>query len=158
MKSMLVYGGTGIIGQAIEKLAPNYDITFIGIKNVLKLKKKDWDVILHIYTFGEQDYFKDCGHIIIMSTALVYDRSKYTTQRITTKHPISPIGIQGAYVDHKIQLEKYWQESKFNWTILRPYHILGPGSYLGCIPPHNRDPQLIKKIKSGEIELCAFII
>ena len=29
------------------------------------------------------------------------------------------------------------------WTILRPCHIYGPGSQLGCLPLHGRDPKLI---------------
>ena len=35
-------------------------------------------------------------------------------------------------------------------TILRPCHIYGPGSQLGCLPTHGRDPELIAKLKRGE--------
>jgi nucleoside-diphosphate-sugar epimerase len=35
-------------------------------------------------------------------------------------------------------------------TVLRPCHIYGPGSLLGCIPLHGRDPQLIERIRQGE--------
>ena len=36
------------------------------------------------------------------------------------------------------------------WTVVRPCHIYGPGSQLGCMPLHSRDPQLISKLKAGE--------
>lgn len=35
-------------------------------------------------------------------------------------------------------------------TILRPCHIYGPGSLLGCLPEHGRDPKLIDRIRAGE--------
>jgi nucleoside-diphosphate-sugar epimerase len=35
-------------------------------------------------------------------------------------------------------------------TVLRPCHIYGPGSLLGCIPLHGRDPQLLERIKRRE--------
>ena len=36
------------------------------------------------------------------------------------------------------------------WTILRPCHIYGPGSLLGCLSLHSRDPELIAKLRAGE--------
>jgi nucleoside-diphosphate-sugar epimerase len=35
-------------------------------------------------------------------------------------------------------------------TVLRPCHIYGPGSLLGCLPLHGRDPQLLERIGRGE--------
>jgi nucleoside-diphosphate-sugar epimerase len=36
------------------------------------------------------------------------------------------------------------------WTILRPCHIYGPTSELGCLPLHGRDANLIAKLRAGE--------
>ena len=36
------------------------------------------------------------------------------------------------------------------WTIVRPCHIYGPTSELGCLPLHGRDKQLIDRLRSGE--------
>lgn len=36
------------------------------------------------------------------------------------------------------------------FTILRPGHIYGPGSLLGCLPTHGRDPQLIDRLRRRE--------
>lgn len=35
-------------------------------------------------------------------------------------------------------------------TIVRPCHIYGPGSRLGCLPRHGRDPELIQRLRAGE--------
>src|SRR5690606_28747557 len=35
-------------------------------------------------------------------------------------------------------------------TILRPCHIYGPGSQLGCLPEHGRDPRLIERLRAGQ--------
>lgn len=39
---------------------------------------------------------------------------------------------------------------EMGWTILRPCHIYGPTSELGCLPLHGRDPQLIDKLRAGQ--------
>jgi len=36
------------------------------------------------------------------------------------------------------------------WTIVRPCHIYGPTSELGCLPLHGRDPDLVAKLRAGE--------
>ncbi|MFO7610879.1 MAG: NAD-dependent epimerase/dehydratase family protein [Clostridia bacterium] len=36
------------------------------------------------------------------------------------------------------------------YTVLRPAHIYGPGSYPGCLPQETRNPSLISKIKEGQ--------
>ncbi len=36
------------------------------------------------------------------------------------------------------------------WTVVRPTHIYGPGSQLGCLPAHIRDTQLISRLQAGE--------
>jgi nucleoside-diphosphate-sugar epimerase len=35
------------------------------------------------------------------------------------------------------------------WTVLRPPHIYGSGSLLGCLPLHGRDPELIQTLRAG---------
>lgn len=39
---------------------------------------------------------------------------------------------------------------EMGWTIVRPCHIYGPTSELGCLPLHGRDPQLIAKLRAGQ--------
>jgi nucleoside-diphosphate-sugar epimerase len=134
-----------------------------GFQEVITNLKEQWDVVFDIYAYDEADAkqtytcFKDkAKHIFIMSTTLVYNRSKPNTNPIKSNHPLAKKGILGGYVDKKLTLEQFWHKIKdVNWTILRPYHIIGATSLLGCIPLHNRDPKLLKRIKNGEeLELC----
>ena len=37
-----------------------------------------------------------------------------------------------------------------DWRILRTNHVLGPGCLLGCIPGHNRDAALLRRLHAGE--------
>ncbi len=39
---------------------------------------------------------------------------------------------------------------EMSWTILRPCHIYGPGSRLGCLPEHGRDPDLVARLRRRE--------
>jgi nucleoside-diphosphate-sugar epimerase len=36
------------------------------------------------------------------------------------------------------------------WSVVRPCHIYGPGSLLGCLPEHGRDPELIERLRRSE--------
>jgi len=37
----------------------------------------------------------------------------------------------------------------FSWAVVRPCHIYGPTSELGCLPLHGRDPDLIRTLRAG---------
>lgn len=39
---------------------------------------------------------------------------------------------------------------KMVFTAIRPAHIYGPGSFLGCLPQETRDPDLISKMKNSQ--------
>ncbi len=179
MSNLLILGGTGIIGRAVANIAVSagFDVTCTGIDKdaanqegitiitpttLESLSHTFWDCVIDVYNFGKNhaeevhSAFKgSCGHLFVISTTLVYDRKGYSFERIKSDHPRAKLGVQGGYVDHKISIEQFWESiTDLNWTILRPYHIIGKGSYLGCIPPHNRDPCIIEKIRNGEIDLC----
>ncbi|MFA6161204.1 MAG: NAD-dependent epimerase/dehydratase family protein [Patescibacteria group bacterium] len=126
-------------------------------------RHNEWDVVFDVYNLGKSsaqqthNNFRDnAKHIVVVSTTLVYDRSKPNTEPIKSTHPLAELGTMGGYADHKIELEHYWQSVKdVPWTILRPYHIVGAYSLLGCMPDENRDPRLLEKIKNGEtLQLC----
>lgn len=163
-----------VIGLSIDKSIPikvnqiiadrNKSIEFKQIIDKLIQKEKFWDIILDIADWKKEDakqtydLFKNYGkHFFVISTTLVYDRSKPNDSPIKSNHPLAKKGELGGYVDNKLEIEDFWKEIKdANWTILRPYHIIGPqDSILGCIPEHNRDPLLIERIKNGEtLILC----
>ncbi|MDP3026167.1 MAG: NAD-dependent epimerase/dehydratase family protein [Nanoarchaeota archaeon] len=137
---------------------------FKQVVNKLNQKEEKWDIVLDIADWAKEDaeqtyeLFKNYAkHFFIISTTLVYDRSKPCSYPIKTNYPLSKKGVLGGYVDNKLDIENFWKGKKeVNWTILRPYHILNPSdSLLGCIPEHNRDPKLLARIKSNEpLILC----
>lgn len=117
-----------------------------------------WNCIVDLCAFDElqsknlhEILGKHCDHWIILSTTLVYDRSHPNSQPISEMTPLAHPGKYGGYVDGKLAIERFWQsQNQASWTILRPYHIIGSGSLLGCVPLHNRDPWLLDRIRSGE--------
>ena len=122
-----------------------------------------WDAVVDIVAFNAESaestyslFKNNAQHIITLSTSLVYDRTKENSGPISEDVQLAPEGQFGGYVDGKVKLAKFWHSiTDINWTLLRPYHILGSESLLGCIPEHNRDPQLIERLKNGEIlRLC----
>ncbi len=91
------------------------------------------------------------SHIIILSTTLVYDREHVYTAPISELNDSIPLGTYGGYVDSKLEIEDFWLTQKeIDITILRPYHILGVDSLIGCLPLNNRDPLLLDKIEEGK--------
>lgn len=124
--------------------------------NRLNTELGTWDAVIDLIPFGREDCNQleklishNANHIIIISTTLVYNRESSCgpQYKIKEDHPLAELGDLGGYVDKKLEIEKYWRQSAYkNWTILRPYHILGKHSCLGCCPMHNRDPLLIARI------------
>ena len=91
-------------------------------------------------------------HSIVISTAILYDpsinRPLQTDDRLATDLEL------GKYGREKVAMEQIWLQA---WernsrpvTILRPPHILGAGAELGIIPLHNRDRDLINRLKNHQ--------
>lgn len=139
----------------IDRYSDGYKSVIISLNEKINHK---WDAVIDLISYddvsAEQTYrlFKDhARHFIVISTALVYDRSEEIGNPISEITPLASTGQFGGYIDGKIKLENFWNTiSDANWTLLRPYHILGKGSLLGCLPYHNRDPKILEKINNNE--------
>lgn len=56
------------------------------------------------------------------------------------------------YQRSKLMVEHEWQDAVFDdWLIFRTNHVLGKGAVLGCIPAHNRDLDLRRRILRGDV-------
>ena len=154
------------INRELSKKICQYTYNRLNIKNLvrstknLRLKNKRWDIVFDIIGSNKKDVqqtvelFSD-ARLIFLSTTLVYSRNEENDSPLLCDHPLASLGEMGGYVDKKIEMENYIRTQTLPWTILRPYHIVGPGSLLGCIPDHNRDPELVARLKRGEaLELC----
>lgn len=190
MNSVLLIGGTGVIGSVTAKILDyaGYSVHSIGLEPnpflpktitqhivdqedpilFTKLIKKitdeigKWYFVFDVIGSQEKDaqqtcnLFRDTGtRLIFLSTTLVYSRTEKIDYPLPSTHPLASLGEMGGYVDKKIAMEQFIQSQTLPWTILRPYHILGPQSLLGCIPDHNRDPELVARLQRGEpLSLC----
>lgn len=115
-----------------------------------------WDLVVDCIGYGPEDTRQDvalfrerAAHLVFVSTDFVY-------------HPDARRFPQGeddaVYLTHSYGGKKREAElalaladtGQMRWTILRPCHIYGPGSLLGCLPEHGRDPQLLDRLRQGE--------
>ena len=117
---------------------------------------KHWDLVVDCIAYDPADARQDidvfpglADHLVFVSTDFVFDPA----------HRIFP---QPEVTDHYIPGENYGSKKRLCeleflngntgdmvWSVVRPCHIYGPGSQLGCLPEHGRDPELISKIKAG---------
>lgn len=115
-----------------------------------------WDLVIDCVCYTDRhasaivDLLKGrVGHLITISTAIVYDESQpLPFNEETSLVEFDSIGV---YEKNKILMERELlrRSSEINITILRPPTILGQGSELGIIPLHNRDVYLIPYIRAG---------
>lgn len=123
-----------------------------------------WDLVVDVIAYDEAaaaqdvDVFHDkAKRFVFVSTDFVADPAKRTfPQREDNPHYAA-----GGYGRAKRDAEELLQgkrgddatrnkAAQLKWTVVRPCHIYGPGSQLGCLPNHSRDVDLIAKLKRGE--------
>ena len=114
-----------------------------------------WDLVVDCIGYTAEDALQDievfsggCGTFVFISTDSVY-------QEQPRPFPVSEDFTeftQLSYGRNKRNAEETFinRGKDLNWTILRPGHIYGAGSELGCLPEHGRDPQLLERLKKGE--------
>ncbi|MDP2063892.1 MAG: NAD-dependent epimerase/dehydratase family protein [Phaeovulum sp.] len=88
--------------------------------------------------------------VALISSCLLYDQDG--SGPVDENCPLVTDGPDcHAYLRDKLAVEAFWRnEPRVGWRIFRCHHILGAGSNLGCIPNHNRDPQLLARLRRGE--------
>jgi nucleoside-diphosphate-sugar epimerase len=114
-----------------------------------------WDLVVDCIGFAPADAEQDIEvfrtrtkHLVFVSTDFVYEPS-------ARRYPQAEEGVfqTGGYGGNKRRCELVFANSdcgNMAWTVLRPCHIYGPGSQLGCLPLHGRDPKLIEKMQAGK--------
>ena len=115
-----------------------------------------WDLVVDCIGYGPEDAQQDvevfherAKHLVFISTDFVYspanrrfpqgeDDADYLAHSYGGKKRQAELVLAGA------------DTGAMRWTVLRPCHIYGPGSLLGCLPEHGRDPQLIERLRRNE--------
>ena len=116
----------------------------------------NWDLAVDCIAFGPDDIRQDVAvlssrvrHLVFVSTDFVYDPAR----RRFPQAEESDFYLTDGYGGLKRQAELTLATTETGgmaWTVLRPCHIYGPGSQLGCLPQHGRDPKLIERMRGGE--------
>lgn len=128
---------------------------FSTFERVIRDVKTGWDLVVDCIGYEVEDARQDLSvfagrarHLVFISTDFVFDPDARRLPR--NRPPVSYVedGYGGKKRLCELELVNRGTAS-LAWTILRPTHIYGPGSLLGCLPLHSRDPDLIEKLKSG---------
>ena len=115
-----------------------------------------WDLVVDCIGYEKADTKQDIEifrsltrHLVFVSTDFVF-------------HPAHRQFPQGEDSNHYLPSEYGGKKRRcelalingdtgdMQWTVVRPCHIYGPGSQLGCLPLHSRDTALISRLKAGE--------
>ena len=118
--------------------------------------RKQWDLVIDCIGFEAADARQDLAvfrertpHLVFISTDFVFDPAHRRFPQPEETEYYSDTGYGGQ--KRRCELEFINGDAgDMQWTILRSCHIYGPGSLLGCLPTHGRDPQLLEKMKAGE--------
>jgi nucleoside-diphosphate-sugar epimerase len=124
-----------------------------ALRQVVNEANTTWDLVIDCIGYTPVDVQQDIelfgergGHLIFVSTDFVYDpRQRRFPQPEESEHY-----LQEGYGGQKRLCELELLRQEMAWTIIRPTHIYGPGSRLGCLPAHGRDPELITRLRAGE--------
>ncbi len=116
-----------------------------------------WDLAVDSIGYQAPDAQQDVevlsprvGHLVFISTDFVFDPLKRAfPQPFDNPHFLKGEGYgPGKRACEEVLLGA--DTGDMRWTVLRPCHIYGPGSQLGCLPEHGRDPKLIERMRAGE--------
>lgn len=125
-----------------------------SLASALGAQPRKWDLVVDsaCYRKEQVDLIRAAlpefrGQVIFISTTFVYHPGSHLPLRED-----APLGRRdeiGAYAAEKRQAEDAWLASGLPVTILRLPHVLAPGCMPGAVPLHNRDPQLVARLRQG---------
>jgi nucleoside-diphosphate-sugar epimerase len=118
-----------------------------------------WDLVVDCICYDLPDLRQDlrlfrdrAAQFVLISTDFVYDPARRLFPQPEDTPYFTTDSLQ-AYGVNKRRCELELIEGDTGalaWTVLRPCHIYGPTSELGCLPEHARDPQLLAGLRAGE--------
>jgi nucleoside-diphosphate-sugar epimerase len=176
---LLIVGGSGFLSGTLARVAleRGHDVTVVtrGLRpapsgvtvlvadrgdrepfaRVIAAHGTEWDLVVDAIPYSREDARQDvevfagrARRFVFVSTDFVYDPARRTVPQ--TEH--NAFYANDGYGGRKREAERLLEQTPTEtlaWTILRPAHIYGPGSRLGCLPLHSRDPELVEHIRRG---------
>lgn len=117
----------------------------------------DWDLVVDCIAFQPahaaqtiRHFRPRAGHVVFISTDFVIASDGRTFPQDADS---AVCRDDDSYGGRKRRCELAFEALRdewLDWTILRPAHIYGPGSLLGCLPDHGRQPDLAERIRRGD--------
>ena len=128
--------------------------------SAIQQTEQQWDLVVDCIGFEAGDarqdieVFRDrARHLVFVSTDFVFDpaRRRFPQDEQNAHYVTEGYGAG----KRRCELEFIAGDTKGNtgemaWTVVRPCHIYGPGSQLGCLPLHGRDPQLLATLQARQ--------
>jgi nucleoside-diphosphate-sugar epimerase len=115
-----------------------------------------WDLVVDCIGFTPADIQQDIAvlaplaqQFVFVSSDFVYDPARRHIPQGEETDAYLTDGYGGQKRRCELELIAAGT-STLPWTIVRPCHIYGSGSQLGCLPLHGRDAQLIARLRAGE--------
>lgn len=179
--SVLVIGGSGFLSGHVTRqaLAAGHAVTVVtrGQRAVeagasaIVVDRKDtgafaesiaksgmtWDLAIDCIGYSAADAEQDvsvvaprCGHLVFVSTDFVLSS---TGRPFPVDETFASFEKELPYGTGKraAELVILAAAGRLPVTVVRPCHIYGPSSLLGCLPLHGRDPKLLDRLREGEI-------
>lgn len=180
MAKLLVIGGSGFLSGAVTRAAlgeghqvwiltrgqretPRSVTALVADRKdraafaaAVESAQASWDLVIDCIGFDPDDARQDlevfdgrAGQLAFVSTDFVFDPAHRTFPQ--PEH--SDYYLADGYGGRKRACEELLLSDAapdLQRTIVRPCHIYGPGSRLGCLPAHGRDPELIDRLRRGE--------
>ena len=120
-----------------------------------------WDLVVDCIAYEPADMaqdialFRERAHqFVFVSTDFVFDPARRRFPQPVDAATLATDGPGSLSYGHKkrvCELELIRGDTgAMKWTIVRPCHIYGMPSELGCLPMHARDADLIAKLRAGE--------
>ena len=141
------------IDGAIPLIADRHDAeSFI---RAVTAATTEWDLVVDCIGYHPEDAIQDievfrqrAAHLIFVSTDFVFDPAQ---RRLPQNEASDDYAREGYGAEkRRCELALIDRSGDMAWTVVRPCHIYGPGSRLGCLPLHGRDPQLIDRLLAGQ--------
>jgi nucleoside-diphosphate-sugar epimerase len=155
--SVITRGQRPVAAGANALVADRHDAPAFeeAVNQALSSAEGRFDLVVDAIPFSRDDALQDVtlfsnrtNRFVFVSTDFVYDpkRRRFPQSEADAEY------LREGYGGNKRAGEEVLLASDpaaLPWVAVRPGHIYGPGSQLGCLPPVGRDPELIPRLKTG---------
>lgn len=128
----------------------------VAFRDAVTRTGERWDLVVDSICYKPDDMRQDlavfpgrASHFVFVSTDFVFDPARRVFPQPEESEHYLDSGYGGDKRVCELELERN-APAGFPWTAFRCCHIYGPGSRLGCLPGHSRDPELLARIRRGE--------